>query len=98
MSTLLKRVIFSPGFYSPVVANGVLPDIRNAAAINLRNAGTATVNLQNGLWTLAPGETISWNVHDGNTIDFTQINVSFDTSTGSVKSLQITTLILNNYC
>lgn len=98
MTTLLKRVIFSPGFYPPVIANGVLPDIRNASAINLRNAGTATVNLKNGLWTLAPGETISWNVHDGNGIDFTQIDVSFDTTTGSVQSLQITTLIINNIC
>lgn len=76
-----------------VTANGPIPTIREADAIILRNAGTATINLWYGLYTLAPGETVSFNatVQDCK-VELVDCNVGFDTATGSIKLLQIVTI------
>lgn len=81
-----------------VLSNGVIPTIRDADAIILRNGGTATVNLFYGMYTLAPGETISFNVSTENaTIELVDVPVKFDTSTGVIQLLQIIT-IKSAYC
>lgn len=73
-----------------VTANGVIQALEDVDAVILRNAGTATVNLWNGGYTLDPKETVSFNVtQDDTTLDFVNVPVTFDTSTGAVKSLQI---------
>lgn len=76
-----------------VFAKGVIPTIRNADAIILRNAGTATINLWYGLYTLAPGETVSFNatVIDCK-VELVDCMVTFDTATGSIQLLQIVTI------
>jgi hypothetical protein len=87
--TIVQRVAAE----ASVMANGVITTIRDADAIILRNAGTATVNLFYGLYTLAPGETVSFNatVKDCK-IELVDVPVKFDTSTGSDQNLQILTI------
>jgi hypothetical protein len=86
-------IIQRPSTEPSVLANGVIPTIRDADAIILRNGGTATVNLWYGLYTLAPGETISFNVTVVHSkLELVDVPVNFDTSTGSVKLLQIITI------
>lgn len=81
-----------PNGVAPIVADGNI-QFTNIVAISLRNAGTATVNLWNGSWTLAPKETVSFNVlENGVVIDTGSIPVTFDTSTGTEKKLQIITV------
>lgn len=76
-----------------ITLNGTIPSINDADAVILRNGGTATVNLFYGLYTLAPGETISFNVTlDDATMDLVDVQVKFDTSTGSIQLLQIITI------
>lgn len=68
-------------------------DIQGISAIVLRNAGTATVELFHGLYTLDPKETLSVNVTElFAVLDLHNISVTFDTGTGSVKKLQILVL------
>ena len=66
-------------------------DQTGLAAIQLRNAGTATVNLWAGsMYTLDSKETLSLNVTEaGGVLDFEKVQVAFDTSSGATKSLQI---------
>lgn len=83
---------------APVVANGVIPTIREADAIILRNGGTATVHLFYGAYTLAPGETISFNIAtESSFVELVDAQVGFDTSTGSIQLLQIITM-KSSYC
>ena len=73
-----------------VTTNGNIPSINDVDAIILRNGGTATVELFYGLYTLAPGETISFNVTlDDATMDLVDVPVKFNTSTGVLQLLQI---------
>ncbi len=79
-----------PSALALVTANGIIQALEDVDAIILRNAGTATVNLWNGGYTLDPKETISFNVtQDDTTLDFYNVQVTFDTSTGAVQKLQI---------
>lgn len=88
MSATNIRLIPTPQV--PIVVDGDI-DIVSAAAIVLRNAGTATVNLWNGMYTLDSKETISLNVTTemGGWLDLLNIPVTFDTSTGAVQKLQV---------
>lgn len=93
MSAILKKLKLRPVFYAPLTADGDLPDMRNVAAIILRNAGTATVNLKNGQYTLDSKETLSLNVtEDSAGLEIQDVGVTFDTSSGAVKKLQIIAL------
>lgn len=86
MSKIQKTIVVP---LAPISADGPL-DISELSAIILRNAGTATVNLFNGLYTLDPKETLSLNVTEkGGFFNLESIPVSFDTGTGSTKTLQI---------
>jgi len=87
--TIVQRVAAE----ASVMFDGVITTIRDADAIILRNAGTATVNLFYGLYTLAPGETVSFNatVKDCQ-IELVDVPVKFDTATGSDQNLQILTI------
>lgn len=68
-------------------------DLYDIAGIILRNAGTATVNLWHGLYTLDSKETLSLNVTEFNAfMNLQNVPVSFDTTTGDVKKLQIVIL------
>ena len=88
MSVIIQSRMLASGL-TPMVADGLI-DIKNLAAIVLRNAGDATVNLWNGLYTLDSKETLSLNVtEDFSLLDMLNVPVTFDTSTGSVKKLQI---------
>lgn len=88
--TTLIRLIPTP--VVPMAADGDI-DIKSAAAVVLRNAGTATVNLWGGMYTLDSKETLSLNVTEfGGYLDLLNIPVTFDTSTGAVKKLQIVLL------
>lgn len=94
MSTVREIKFIQRPFPEPsVTLNGNIPTIKDADAIILRNGGSATVNLFYGLYTLAPGETVSFNVTlDDATMDLVDVPVKFDTSTGSVQLLQIITI------
>ena len=92
MSATPRKYVLLPGALPPVVNTGQI-DIQNIAAVILRNAGTATVNLWNGLYTLDSKETLSLNVtEEFAAIDLNNINVTFDTSTGGIQKLQIIVL------
>ena len=76
-------------FMVPITTDNVKIDQRGIQAISMRNAGTATVNIMQGRWTLAPGETLNISVVENiDSMDFTEINVAFDTTTGAEKKLQ----------
>ncbi len=95
MSTPVRPIKFvqRPAPEPSIKQNGTIPSIKDVDAVILRNGGTATVNLFYGLYTLAPGETISFNVTlDDATMDLVDVQVKFDTSTGSVQLLQIITI------
>lgn len=63
-------------------------------AVIMKNAGTSTVELFNGLYTLDPKETISLNsVQSGYQVDLNRIDVKFDTTAGSDNKLQILALV-----
>lgn len=86
------KMTVTPNGVAPIVTDGPI-QYSNIVAISLRNAGTATVHLWNGSWTLAPKETVSFNVlENGVMIDTGSIPVTFDTSTGAEKKLQIITV------
>lgn len=77
---------------APITADGTLPDLRGLKAILFRNAGTATVNFNSGAYTLDSKETVSFNVTEDDRFTemwFEGLQITFDTSTGSVKKLQI---------
>lgn len=83
------KMIVRPTAIAPMTSDGEIQQ-KNIVAISLRNAGTATVDLWGGAWSLAPKETVSLNVlENGAVIETGSIPVQFDTSTGPVKKLQI---------
>lgn len=87
------RTVLRPTPLAPVTLDGKVPDQRGVAAIIFRNAGTATVELWKGLYTLDAKETLSLNVTEPNAVmDITDMEVYFDTTTGAVKKLQIVVL------
>lgn len=88
-----------PSALTPLMADGYI-DQKDVFAIIMRNAGDATVNIWNGLYTLDSKETLSLNVtEDFTSMDLLNIPVTFDTSTGTVKKLQIIILKRNsNFC
>lgn len=80
-----------PVFLAPMTKNGKLPDLRDIAAICLRNAGDSTINLENGAWTLDSKETLSLNVtEDCAGMNVFDLTVTF--SGGSTNKLQIVIL------
>lgn len=84
------KIVASP--YPMRTSNGDMT-IKDVVAIVLRNAGTATVNLWDGLYTLDPKETVSLNVTEtGLELELLSVPVKFDTSTGSVQKLQVLAL------
>lgn len=86
---MLMKIRLTPTPIIPMRNDGDI-DITSAVAISLRNAGTATVNLWNGMWTLDSKEVLSMDVTEiGGWLDLLNIPVSFDTGTGSEKLLQI---------
>ena len=88
-----KKIIIFPFGIAPITDDKVLNPLPDVTAIIFRNAGTATVSLFNGLYTLDPKETVSFNSADQKpTIELENIQISFDTGTGSVKKLEIVTL------
>lgn len=92
-----RRMILLPSPLAPMVNDGEINQSRIAAVI-LRNAGTATVELWNGLYTLDPKETLSLNVTEWNAeLDLATIPVRFNTGTGGVKRLEII-LLKATYC
>lgn len=90
MSAAAIRQRILPSALPYMTADGQV-DIRDVVAVVFRNAGDATVNLWNGLYTLDCKETLSLNVTEDNYsfMDLLNIPVSFDTTTGSTKKLQI---------
>lgn len=84
------KIVASP--YPSKTANGDLT-IKDVVAVVFKNAGTATVNLWDGQYTLDPKETVALNVtENGLEMELLAIPVKFDTSTGSVQKLQILAL------
>lgn len=81
-----------PSALTPMVVDGDI-DIQEIAAVILRNAGTATVNIWNGSYTLDSKETLALNVtEEFSALDLNNIPISFDTSTGVIQKLQIIVL------
>lgn len=81
----------------PLTVDGNI-NFANVSGVILRNAGTATVNLWNGLYTLDSKETLAVNVTEDNAdMDLKNIPVTFDTGTGVVQMLQII-LLKSNEC
>lgn len=80
------------GFLPPLLDDGTI-DQSNLQSITLRNAGTATVTLGNGMYTLDPKETVSISaVDNSDTLVVSQLEVRFDTGTGPFKRLEILVL------
>lgn len=78
-----------PSAIAPITKDGTI-DLVGLDAIVIRNAGTAIVNLWNGLYTLDSKETLSFNVTEsGAVLNVQNVPVSFDTSSGGTPSLQI---------
>ena len=74
----MSKTKLSPSFLVPITTDGNIPDLRDIAGIILRNAGSNTVEIENGRWTLDSKETISINVTEPNaTMDFFNISVAF---------------------
>lgn len=97
MSAPALKLKMRPSAVTPKVEDGDV-SFENVVAVVLRNAGTATVNLWNGAYTLDSKETLSLNVTEDDAImDLINIPVTFDTSTGAVKKLQIV-LLKSSYC
>lgn len=94
---MIKQIL-RPVPLAPITNNGKITPITDAVAIILRNAGDATVNLWGGSYTLDSKETLSLNVttEDDGIIQAVEIPVNFDTTTGSVKRLQILILKAHN--
>ncbi len=88
----LNNIRLTPTPVVPIIIDGDI-DVKTAAAIVLRNAGTATVNLWGGMYTLDSKETLSFNITEiGGWLDLLNIPVTFDTTTGAVKKLQVVLL------
>lgn len=90
----LERSIIAPVAYPPLVEAGQI-DLKDIVAIQLRNAGTATVLLfagGEGMYTLDSKETISMNVTEDGiaTLDLSNppLQVKFDTGSGVVQRLE----------
>jgi len=97
MSDIGLKLKLRPAAQTPLVADGEV-NFTDVAAVIFRNAGDATVNIWNGMYTLDSKETVSLNVTELNaTMDLINIPVTFDTSTGTVKKLQII-LLKASYC
>lgn len=76
--------------FVPSLTNDGPINIKDVQAIIFRNAGTATVSFQGGLYTLDSKETLSLNVtEDFHKMQLQDIMVSFDTSTGGVRKLEM---------
>lgn len=87
----MKRRLI-PSALAPFTSDGSL-DLTGLSAIIVRNAGTATVRLFNGLYTLDSKETLSLNITESDTVlDIPSVFVSFDTASGPVKRLEILTV------
>lgn len=87
--------ILVPSALAPMVEDGEINQT-NVAAIVLRNAGTATVELFYGMYQLDSKETITFNVTELYASLDLKIPVKFDTSTGAAKELQIVLLKASN--
>lgn len=89
MNNIRSNVIAIP--YPPITAAGQI-DLEGIVAIILRNAGTATVLLWNGMYQLDSKETVSINVtEDGDAVlnlSNPPIQVAFDTGSGVVQRLE----------
>lgn len=91
------RKILRPVFMAPITEQGKLPAMDGIYALILRNAGTATVELMNGLYTLDSKETLALNVtEDDAVLNVDNITVNFDTGTGSVQNLQLIAMRATN--
>lgn len=89
MSLERSTIISVP--YPPITAPGQI-DLKDIVAIQLRNAGTASVLLFNGMYTLDAGETLSINITEDGiaTLDLSNppLMVQFDTGSGPVQRLE----------
>jgi len=93
---MIKQIL-RPVALAPISNNGKITPITDAVAIIFRNAGDATVNLWGGAYTLDSKETLSLNVtEEEGIIQAVEIPVNFDTTTGSVKRLQILIMKAHN--
>lgn len=88
VNRLYSDRVLSLALRAPVTEAKVMDFKGNVAAI--RNGGTSTVLLNSGQWSLAPGESLHFGSQtDVNMINFPQVAITFDTSTGTVNWLQI---------
>lgn len=77
---------------APMTANGVIPDIKNVAAIVFQNVGTTNVRLFHGAYTvLANGGALTLDVtEDFGSLDVLQLDVMFQGA--GTNRLEILTL------
>lgn len=79
-----------PSAAAPISDNGEFVNFDEVDAIALQNAGTSTVKLWDGLWTIFPQTSLTLNVtKDLATMDTKNIRVTFDTTTGATNRLEI---------
>lgn len=84
----LSLFTLQPTFRAPLTANGSLEVTANVVA--LRNGGTSTVLINNGSWSLLPGESLHIGSQtDVNIVKFQNWSITFDTTLGAVNRLQI---------
>jgi hypothetical protein len=89
MSAILQNTRMLASALAPITKDQNI-NIENIAAVILRNAGDATVNIWYGAYTLDSKETVSLNItEEFSGLDLFDVPITFDTTTGSVKKLQI---------
>lgn len=78
MSTMLKLKL-RPTSMAPVTTDGLIPDMKNVAAVIFQNTGTTNARIFNGNYTvLANGGTLSLDVtEDFGSMDILQLDVMF---------------------
>ncbi len=79
---------------APITTGRTLELKPEIQAITFRNAGTSTVNFNNGMYSLDPKETLHIAAVDNNDNVFVNgLGITFDTTVGNVNKLQIILLI-----
>lgn len=82
------KVTVRPVALAPVTTDSKV-EHNGLVGVVFRNAGTATVHLWNGAYTLDPGETLAIGVQETGATMELSVDVKFDTVTGANKKLQI---------
>jgi hypothetical protein len=81
LNALTRKKKMRVTFLVPITQSGTTDLIDNVAG--LRNGGNSTIQLNNGSWTLKPGETLFWgSQNDINEMSFLGLLIQFEPTPG----------------